>query len=177
MPLHRRQGQCRNPGPPGRDNGSDEFCFEHDLCAFAFVSQGPVPTPRHTAPDWALSRRGPRISPHFFIAPHRTGVRFSATNKVRGQEKVSVLLIDDQETVVRALEVARAILGECLAGQRDAARTVERLVSALNKSEVIQALDRMNRRRILRRVLGATGNSQSKPFTSLIFFIRPTRAG
>jgi hypothetical protein len=56
---------------------------------------------------------------------------------------VSVLLIDDQETVVRALEVARAILGECIAGQRDAAKTVERLVSALNKSEVIQALDRM----------------------------------
>jgi hypothetical protein len=71
---------------------------------------------------------------------------------VRGQEKVSVVLIDDQETVVRALEVARAILGECIAGHRDAARTVERLVAALNKSEVIQALDRMNRRRILRRV-------------------------
>jgi hypothetical protein len=101
-----------------------------------------------------LGAKPPR-PPHFtalFIAPHRTGVRFSATNTVRGQEKVSVLLIDDQETVVRALEVARAILGECLAGQRDAARTVERLVFALNKSEVIQALDRMNRRRILRRV-------------------------
>src|SRR5580704_643699 len=27
------------------------------------------------------------------------------------------------------------------------------------------------------RELGATGNSQSKPFTSLIFFIRPTRQG
>ncbi len=65
---------------------------------------------------------------------------------------MSVLLIDDQETVVRALEVARAILGECVAGQRDAARTVERLISALNQSEVIQALERMNRRRILRRV-------------------------
>jgi hypothetical protein len=71
---------------------------------------------------------------------------------VRGRKKVFVLLIDDQEAIVRALEVARAILGECIAGQRDAARTVERLVSALNKSEVIQALDRMNRRRILRRV-------------------------
>jgi hypothetical protein len=65
---------------------------------------------------------------------------------------VSVLLIDDQETVVRALEVARAILGECIAGQRDVARTVERLVSVLNRSEVIQALNRMNRRRILRRI-------------------------
>ena len=94
----------------------------------------------------------PRISPAFFVASHRTGVRLSATNKVRGQEKVSVVLIDDQETVLRALEVARAILGECIAGQRDAARTVERLVATLNKSEVIQALDRMNRRRILRRV-------------------------
>jgi len=98
-----------------------------------------------------LSRRNPHFAA-FFIAPRRTGVRFSATNKVRGQEKVSVVLIDDQETVLRALEVARAILGECIAGQRDAARTVERLVATLNKSEVIQALDRMNRRRILRRV-------------------------
>lgn len=113
---------------------------------------------RAAFPDQAPGRRGVAF-PSFFIAPHRTGVRLNATNKVHGREKVSVVLIDDQETVVRALEVARAILGECIAGQRDAARTVERLVAALNKSEVIQALDRMNRRRILRRVDTGEGPS------------------
>jgi hypothetical protein len=62
------------------------------------------------------------------------------------------LLIDDQETVLRALEAARSILSECIAGQRGAATTVERLFDMLNKSDVVQALDRMSRRRILRLI-------------------------
>jgi hypothetical protein len=43
----------------------------------------------------------------------------------------------------------RRILAECIAGQRDAVRTVERLLAMLNKDDVVDALDRMNRRRIL----------------------------
>jgi hypothetical protein len=62
------------------------------------------------------------------------------------------LLIDDQETVLRALEAARSVLSECVAGQRGAAMTVERLFDLLNKSDVVQALDRMGRRRILRPI-------------------------
>jgi hypothetical protein len=62
------------------------------------------------------------------------------------------LLVDDQETVLHALEAARSILSECIAGQRGAAVTVERLFDMLNKSDVVQALDRMSRRRILRLI-------------------------
>jgi hypothetical protein len=43
-------------------------------------------------------------------------------------------------------------LGECITGHRDAVRTVERLYAALNKTDVVHAFDRMNRRRILRLV-------------------------
>jgi hypothetical protein len=86
------------------------------------------------------------------MAPHRTAVRFGATNLRRASNKVCALLIDDQETVLRALEAARAALGEYVAGQRDAAKTLERLVATLSKSDVVQAIERMNRRRILRLI-------------------------
>jgi hypothetical protein len=56
----------------------------------------------------------------------------------------------DQETVLQALEHARRIVGQCIAAQGDATRTVERLLSVLDEIEVVDALDRMNRRRILR---------------------------
>ena len=62
------------------------------------------------------------------------------------------MLSDDQETVVRALERVRSILDECVAGHRDAAGTVERLQTTLDKTEVRRALNRMDRRRILRLV-------------------------
>jgi hypothetical protein len=53
---------------------------------------------------------------------------------------------------VRALERVRSILDECIAGHRDAAWTVERLQATLDKTDVLRALDRMDRRRILRLV-------------------------
>jgi hypothetical protein len=62
------------------------------------------------------------------------------------------LLVDDQETVLRTLEAARSILSECIAGQRGSAMTVERPFDMLNKGDVVQALDRMSRRRILRLI-------------------------
>ena len=59
----------------------------------------------------------------------------------------------DQETVLRAVEDARRILGEYIEpGPRDATRTVERLLAVLDKNDVVHALDRMNRRRVIRLV-------------------------
>lgn len=59
----------------------------------------------------------------------------------------------DQEMLIRAIEDARLILGEYLEpGARDATRTVERLLAILDRNDVILALDRMRRRRVLRLV-------------------------
>jgi hypothetical protein len=59
----------------------------------------------------------------------------------------------DKETVLRAMEDARRILGEHIAlGPRDAAGTVHRLIAVLDRDEVVHALDRMKRRRTLRLV-------------------------
>ena len=59
----------------------------------------------------------------------------------------------DQETLMRAVEDARRILGEYIEpGPRDATRTVERLLAVLDKGDVVHALDRMNRRRVIRQI-------------------------
>jgi hypothetical protein len=59
----------------------------------------------------------------------------------------------DQDTVLRALEDARRILGEYIEpGPRDATRTVERLLTLLDRNDVVHALDRMKRRKVLRLV-------------------------
>jgi hypothetical protein len=59
----------------------------------------------------------------------------------------------DQDTLFRAVEDARRILGEYIEpGERDPNRTVERLLAVLDKNDVVHALDRMNRRRVIRLV-------------------------
>jgi hypothetical protein len=59
----------------------------------------------------------------------------------------------DQDTILRAVEDARRILGEHIAlGSRDATRTVQRLLIVLDRNDVVLALDRMNRRRATRLV-------------------------
>jgi hypothetical protein len=59
----------------------------------------------------------------------------------------------DQETLLRAVEDARRILGEFIVpGQRDAMRTVQRLLAVLDTNDVVHALDRMKRRRVLRLI-------------------------
>jgi hypothetical protein len=59
----------------------------------------------------------------------------------------------DQDTVLRAIEDARRILGEYIEpGERDATRTVERLLAVLDRNDVVHALDRMHRRKVLRLV-------------------------
>jgi hypothetical protein len=59
----------------------------------------------------------------------------------------------DQDTLIRAIEDARRILGEYIApGPRDATHTVERLLAVLDRKDVVHALDRIKRRRVLRLV-------------------------
>jgi hypothetical protein len=59
----------------------------------------------------------------------------------------------DQETLVRTIEDARRILGECIEpGPRDARQTVERLSAVLDRDELMHALDRIRRRRAVRLV-------------------------
>jgi hypothetical protein len=66
---------------------------------------------------------------------------------------VSLVSTPDQETLLRAVEDARRILGEYIEpGQHDAAQTLQRLLAVLDKNDVVHALDRMKRRRVLRLV-------------------------
>jgi hypothetical protein len=59
----------------------------------------------------------------------------------------------DQNTLIRAVEDARRILGEYIApGPRDAIRTVDRLLAVLDRNDVVHALDRIKRRRVIRLV-------------------------
>jgi hypothetical protein len=71
----------------------------------------------------------------------------------RNESPRSSLISTDQETLIRAIEDARRILREYVAvEQRDPTRTVERLLAILDKNDVVHALDRMNRRRVIRLV-------------------------
>ena len=58
----------------------------------------------------------------------------------------------DQDTLIRAVEDARRILGNIEPGPRDATRTVERLLAVLDRNDVVHALDRIKRRRVIRLV-------------------------
>ena len=59
----------------------------------------------------------------------------------------------DQETLIRAIEDARRILGEYIEpGPRDATLTVERLLAVLDRNDVVHALDRIKRRKVIRLI-------------------------
>jgi hypothetical protein len=59
----------------------------------------------------------------------------------------------DQDTLIRALEDARRILGEYIEpGPRNATRAAERLLAVLDRNEVVRALERIKRRRVIRLV-------------------------
>jgi hypothetical protein len=59
----------------------------------------------------------------------------------------------DQDVLMRAVEDARRILGEYIEpGPRNPARTVERLLAVLDRNDIILALDRMKRCRVIRLV-------------------------
>jgi hypothetical protein len=59
----------------------------------------------------------------------------------------------DHDTLIRAVEDARRILGEYIEpGPRDPTLTVERLLSVLDRNDVVHALDRIKRLRAIRLV-------------------------
>ena len=59
----------------------------------------------------------------------------------------------DQDTLIRAVEDARRILEEYIEpGPRDATRAVERLLVVLDRNDVVHALDRIKRHRVMRLV-------------------------
>jgi hypothetical protein len=59
----------------------------------------------------------------------------------------------DQDTLIRAVEDARRILGNFIEPEpRDATRTVEHLLAVLDRNDVVHALDRLKRRRVIRLV-------------------------
>jgi ribosomal 50S subunit-associated protein YjgA (DUF615 family) len=59
----------------------------------------------------------------------------------------------DQDTLLRAIEDARRILGNMSSrGRRDAVQTVQSLLAVLDKDEVVHALDRMKRQKVARLV-------------------------
>jgi hypothetical protein len=60
---------------------------------------------------------------------------------------------EDILILIRAIEDARRILRAFIEpGQHDAMRTVERLLILLDKNDVVHALDRTKRRRVIRLV-------------------------
>jgi phage gp36-like protein len=64
-----------------------------------------------------------------------------------------VMNTPDQDTLIRAVEDARRILGDYLEiGPRDATRTLEHLLAVLDKNDVVYALYRLKRRRVIRLV-------------------------
>ena len=59
----------------------------------------------------------------------------------------------DQDAVLQAVEDARRILREYIVpGPQDATRTVHRLIAVLDRDELVNALDRMKKRRTIRLV-------------------------
>ena len=58
----------------------------------------------------------------------------------------------DQDTLIRAVEDARRVLGEYIEEPRDVTRTVEHLLAVLDRNDVVHALDRIKRRRVIRLV-------------------------
>ncbi len=60
----------------------------------------------------------------------------------------------DQDTLIRAVEDARRVLGEYIEpGPHDAARTMERLLAVRDRNDVVHALDRIKRRKVIRLVV------------------------
>ena len=58
----------------------------------------------------------------------------------------------DHDTLIRAVEDARRVLAEYIEGPRDVTRTVEHLLAVLDRDDVVHALDRIKRRRVIRLV-------------------------
>jgi hypothetical protein len=83
------------------------------------------------------------------VITHQFG-RFAASRKLR-----TLMKSPDQDILIliRAIEDGRRILREFIEpGPHDAMRTVERLLILLDRNDVVHALDRTKRRRVIRLV-------------------------
>jgi hypothetical protein len=81
-----------------------------------------------------------------------TNLTFRGLN-CRSVELRVVMNNPDQDTLIRAVEDARRILGEYIEpGPRDATLTVHRLLAVLDRNDLVLALGRMKRRRAIRLV-------------------------
>lgn len=61
--------------------------------------------------------------------------------------------LSDQETVLTAIDIVRRILGEYIEpGPRDPGMTLERIIATMDDNDFVRALDRLNRRRVIRLV-------------------------
>ncbi len=79
-----------------------------------------------------------------------------ASRKFRRVQKVAYLMKSpdqDMLILIRAIEDGRRILREFIEpGPHDAMRTVERLLILLDRNDLVHALDRTKRRRVIRLV-------------------------
>jgi hypothetical protein len=84
---------------------------------------------------------------------HAAGTKSTLPRLNPGSLELRAVMNNPDQDTWCALEDARRILGEYIqAGSRDATRTVERLLAVLDRNDVILALDRMKRRRVIRLV-------------------------
>jgi hypothetical protein len=98
--------------------------------------------------SWRSSKPGP-------FSPSKTRIRKEVHFPiwVRTLLKACAMNTPDEDTVLKAIEDARRILGEYIApGPRDATQTVHRLLAVLDREVVARAIDRMKRRRTMRLV-------------------------
>ena len=94
-------------------------------------------------------RDGSRKSPRHKTAAPNGNENLSPVLIPAFMELRTVMNNPDQDTIIRAVEDARRILGEY---RGDAKRTVERLLAVLDRSDVVHALDRIKRRKVMRLV-------------------------
>jgi hypothetical protein len=94
----------------------------------------------------ARGKRGADVRPGFKLRDIGTKFSFPIRLKARAMNT------PDEDLVLRAVEDARRILVEYIAGPRDATQTVHRLLAILDEVELGRALDRIKRRRTMRLV-------------------------
>ena len=74
--------------------------------------------------------------------------------------ELALVSTPDQDTLLRAVEDARPILGQYIEpGLHDATQTVQSLLAVLDKAEVVHVLDRVKQRRVMRLSDFAPGQS------------------
>ena len=76
---------------------------------------------------------------------------FASSGLILCLRVVCIMNTPDQDTLVRAIEDARRILAEHVQlGPSEPERTLESLLSVLDKNEIVLALDRVSGRRVIR---------------------------